>query len=162
MRRRADELAPELIYEMPGDERGVYHRRYADVTKATKFVLCPRGLGASTIRLYETLRMGRVPGILSDEWVPPPGAPWKEFSIQIPERDFAEVPRVLEACESEAVSMAERACAGWQAWFDVDRFFHRSVGICVALRVRRRLPEAIARWPVYLQYLRPIHGKRLL
>src|SRR4051794_19486726 len=162
IRDTADEFARLLHYEMSGEERRDYHRGYADVTKATKFVLCPRGLGASTIRLYENLRIGRVPVILSDEWVPPPGPPWNEFSIQIPERDFAEIPRVLEACESEAVSMAQRARAAWQDWFADDVIFHRSVEKCVALRARRRLPEAIARWPVYLQYLRPIHGKRLL
>ena len=43
-----------------------------------------------------------------------------------------------------------------------EDYFHRVVENCLALQARRRVPEAIARWPAYLQYLRPYHLKRLL
>src|SRR5687767_6983663 len=36
-------------------ERFDYERRYAEVAKASKFVLCPRGLSVSSIRLFETM-----------------------------------------------------------------------------------------------------------
>lgn len=162
IRDTAGGFARLLHLKMSGDERREYHRAYSDVMKATKFVLCPRGIGASTIRLYETMRVGRVPVILSDPWVPPHGPSWDEFSIRIPESDVAQIPRLLEARESEAVAMAERAHAAWQEWFADDVVFHRAVESCLAIQARRRVPEALARWPVYLQLLRPFHGKRIL
>ncbi|MFL6530832.1 MAG: exostosin family protein, partial [Chthoniobacterales bacterium] len=162
IRDTADEFARLLHLKMSAEERREYHRAYADVTKATKFVLCPRGIGASTIRLYETMRMGRAPVILSDSWVAPDGPRWDEFSIRIPESDVSQIPRLLEARESDAVAMGERAHAAWQEWFADDVVFHRAVESCLAIRARRHLPETLARWPVYLQLLRPFHFKRLL
>ncbi|HEY0368056.1 MAG TPA: exostosin family protein [Chthoniobacterales bacterium] len=156
------QFAQLLRENMPPNERDDYHRRYADLTKSSKFVLCPRGIGAATIRLFETMRMGRVPVILSDGWVPPEGPSWDEFSIRIREREVDQVARILELRENDAVQMGERAHAAWQEWFADDVIFHRAVESCLAIRERRRVPEAIGRWPVNLQLLRPFHAKRLL
>ncbi|MEY2557200.1 MAG: hypothetical protein QOE34_625 [Verrucomicrobiota bacterium] len=148
--------------KMDPDEKRDYHRRYAELTKATKFVLCPRGLGASTIRLFETLRMGRVPVILSDEWVEPVGPCWHKCAIRIRERDFAQVPRILEERESEAVEMGQLARREWEEWFSEEVVFHRAVELCIEIAKERRVPESLARWPVYLQYLRPFHLRHAL
>ena len=98
-----------LHQKMERRERLDYDRRYAELTKASKFVLCPRGLSVSSIRLFETMRMGRAPVILSDEWVPPAGPRWEKFSIRINEKQFARIPTLLEQRESEAVAMGEIA-----------------------------------------------------
>ena len=39
-----------------------FKRRYAEVMRRSKFVLCPRGVGTSSYRLYETLESGFIPG----------------------------------------------------------------------------------------------------
>ena len=140
-------------------ERRDYHRQFVEVTKASKFVLCPRGLGAATIRLMETMRMGRVPVIISDEWVEPSGPPWDQFSLRVAERAVSDIPRLLEARESEAVEMGMRAREEWQRWFSDEVAFHRVVEWCLEIRALRRLPEAIERLPAYLQLLRPFHLK---
>ncbi len=158
----AEEFSRLLERQMSPRERRDYHRRYAELTKASKFVLCPRGLGAGTIRLFETLRMGRVPVILSDQWVPPDGPAWDEFSLRVPERELARLPRLLEEREPEAVAMGERARRVWEDWFSEEVAFHRVVESCLALRERRRLPEALARWTAYAHYARPFHFRRLL
>ena len=54
---------------MDAREQQDYQRRYAETTKASKFVLCPRGLSVSSISLFETMRMGRVPVILAGRLV---------------------------------------------------------------------------------------------
>src|SRR5205823_6635800 len=69
-----------------------YWRRYAEICKASKFILCPRGLGASSVRLFDAMRMGRVPVILSDQWVPPEGPSWDKFSLRIREADCDRIP----------------------------------------------------------------------
>lgn len=158
----AADFSRALHGQMDAREQQDYQRRYAEMTKASKFVLCPRGLSVSSIRLFETMRMGRAPVILSDGWVPPPGAPWDTFSIRIAERDWQRIPQILEAREHEAVQMGERARAVWVEWFSREVAFHRIVDTCLAIRERRLMPEPIARWPVYAQYLRPFHLRKLI
>lgn len=149
-----------LDRKMGRRERLDYDRRYAEVAKASKFVLCPRGLSASSIRLFETMQMGRVPVILSDDWAVPEGPCWEKFSIRVRENDFAEIPRLLEQREAEAVEMGERARHEWEEWFSDEVLFHRLVELCLDIKNKRKLPESLARWPIYLQYLRPFHLRR--
>jgi hypothetical protein len=74
--------------------------RHTELVGRSKFVLCPRGLGPSTFRLYETMSAGRVPVIISDQWVPPDRIPWSSCSVRIAERSIRELPAILEANES--------------------------------------------------------------
>src|SRR5687768_14066948 len=151
-----------LDRKMGRRERLDYDRRYAEVAKASKFVLCPRGLSVSSIRLFETMGMGRVPVILSDAWIAPPGPRWEMCAIRVREKDFAKVPRLLEQREPEAVKMGELARKEWENWFSDEVLFHRLVELCLDIRAKRKLPESMARWPVYLQRLRPFHLRRML
>ena len=157
----AADFARALHGEMNAAEQRDYQRRYAEMAKASKFVLCPRGLSVSSIRLFETMRMGRAPVILSDGWIEPPGPAWETFAIRIPEADCARIPQILEAREGEAVEMGERARSVWLEWYSGAVAFHRVVESCLMIRDRRGLPEKLARWPVYLQYLRPFHFRKL-
>jgi hypothetical protein len=149
-----------LHRKMGRSERLDYDRRYAELTKASKFVLCPRGLSASSIRLFETMRMGRAPVILSDAWVPPIGPRWEGFAVQIPEREFAMIPKILEAREADAVVMGTRARAAWEEWFSPEVMFHHLVELCSEIRKKRRVPEAIGRWTAYAHFLQRFHLRR--
>ena len=158
----SDEFSRLLHGKMSARDRRDYYRRYGEMTKASKFVLCPRGLGVGTIRLFETMRMGRVPVILSDGWVPPDGPSWEQFSIRVPEHEFFKIPQLLEEREPMAVKMGLLARREWEEWFSEEVAFHRVVEYCLALKQRRLLPDALSRWPVYLQLARPFHFRRLL
>jgi hypothetical protein len=158
----SEEFERILQRKMSLRERRDYHRRFAEATKASKFVLCPRGLSVSTIRLFETMRMGRAPAILADEWVEPVGPCWQKFSIRIRERDFAQIPRILEEREPDAVEMGQLARREWEEWFSEEVVFHRIVELCLGIAQERRLPESLARWPAFLQYLRPFHFRHAL
>lgn len=157
----AEDFDRFLYGKMEQRERLDYHRRYAELVKASKFVLCPRGVSASSIRLFETMRMGRVPVILADGWIAPSGPCWKKFTIRICEKEFAQLPHLLEQREAEAVEMGELARKEWEAWFSDEILFHRLVELCLNIQKNRTLPESVARWPVYLQYLRPFHLRRI-
>lgn len=157
----AADFARALHGKMDEREQDDYQRRYAEVTKASKFVLCPRGLSVSSIRLFETMRMGRAPVIVADGWIAPPGPAWEAFAMRVAERDCARIPQILEEREAEAVEMGGRARVEWLEWFSREVAFHRVVEYCLAIRERRVVPERFARWPVYLQYLRPFHFRKL-
>jgi hypothetical protein len=107
---------------------------YAETLQASKFVLCPRGLGPSTWRLYETMKAGRVPVILSDEWVPPRGPDWHQFSLRVAEKDCAQVPELCEKLEWAAPEMGRIARHAWENWFSREAAFHRVVDWCLAIR----------------------------
>ncbi|CAN5155472.1 hypothetical protein BH20VER2_BH20VER2_16400 [soil metagenome] len=156
------DYARVLERSMSPQERSDYHRRYAEITQQSKFVLCPRGLSVSSIRLFETMQMGRVPVILSDDWGEPPGPLWEEFSVRVPEQDCARLPQILEAREHEAFEMGKRARQEWLQWFSEESAFHTVAEWCLSLQEQRTVPERFARWPVYLQYLRPFHFRRAL
>lgn len=139
-----------------------YWRRYAEICKASKFILCPRGMGASSVRLFDSMRMGRVPVILSDEWVRPDGPCWEKFSVRVPEADFSRIPELLEELEPKAVEMGMLARAQWEEWFSERVCFHRVAEWCLDIKKHRRLPEMLARFLPFIQYLRPFHFRHLL
>jgi len=93
-------------------------RRYADIMLASKFILCPRGNGAASIRLFEAMQLGIAPVIISDSWVLPQGPVWSECAIQIRERDLPKLEATLTARESEWRDL------GTNARMAYDSFFH--------------------------------------
>ncbi len=83
-------------------------------------MLCPRGAGTSSIRLYETIAAGRVPVIIADQWVAPSGPHWEEFSIRWPEHRVRDLPAFLAAIEPDAASMGRLAREAFDRWFAPD------------------------------------------
>lgn len=116
-------------------------QRYAEVVGRSRFVLCPRGGGQSSFRLFESLSAGRVPVILADQWVPPQGPAWDECSLRVAEREVGSIPDRLEALERDSAEMGRRARQEWERWFGPEVLFHRMVETCLDLRARRRAPE---------------------
>jgi hypothetical protein len=98
-------------------------KRYAGILQKSKFILCPRGYGASTWRLFETMRAGRVPVIISDEWLAPGGLEWDKFSIRVPEREVDRIPAALEALEEVSEEMGLAARKAWEDNFSVAKSF---------------------------------------
>ncbi|CAN5568065.1 hypothetical protein BH20VER3_BH20VER3_20150 [soil metagenome] len=139
-----------------------YWQRYAESIRASKFVLCPRGVSPSSVRLFDVMRMGRIPVILSDQWVPPLGPGWDQFSLRVPERSLDRLIPLLEERETEAPVLGRRARAAWEAWFSESVCFHRVVEWCLEIRAGRTIPERWAHLLPYLHYLRPFHFRHRL
>ncbi len=124
--------------------QGSEPRRYAEILGRSRFVVCPRGIGTSTQRLFETMRAGRVPLILSDQWVEPHGPRWEEFSLRLPEAHVQRIPEVVEANDGRWSEMSRAARAAWEEWFGDDVKFHRIVEHCRAIAEARVRPETEA------------------
>jgi hypothetical protein len=144
----------DVIAQSSTEQRTVFWNRYVEIARRSKFILCPRGMAPSSIRLFETMCMGRVPVILADEWVRTEGPPWESFSIQILERDARSVPRLLEEREAEADEMGLLARTEWEKYFSPDIVFHRVVELCLEIQKSRRLPEALDRLSIFPQLLK--------
>lgn len=96
---------------------------YANVLGSSKFVLCPRGIGTSSIRLYETLEAGRVPVIIADQWVPPEETDWS-FAIQIRENRIKAIPSILKSHTDESIERGDAARNAWLANYSPDKLFN--------------------------------------
>jgi hypothetical protein len=150
--RGNDSSAPELrsriltLPSMPGialtrttkwfDHTEDKRRAYIAEMHDSKFVLCPRGLGPATYRLYEAMQLARVPVILSDNWVPPVGPAWPDFAIRIAESRVGDVLEVIANHEGHAAEMGAAARKAWEQWFAPDIVFYRALqaieSICLA------------------------------
>jgi len=90
---------------------------YCKLIQKSKFVLCPRGCGTSSIRLFETMKLGRVPVIISDNWVPPSGPNWNACSVRLKEDEIERIPSTLEQLEDKSDEMGQQAEREWKFWF---------------------------------------------
>jgi len=140
-RQYVQDTAPLWPYgDLPPAQRQALEDNYRTISHGSSFILAPRGVGTSSIRLFESLRMGRAPVILSDSWVPPTGPAWSEFSVRIPEAEVADLPVILEDLEPRAVEMGRRAREAWDEWFSVEATFHRTVEWCLDIQAAQATP----------------------
>ena len=148
--------AEQIARHGTADEKREFARQYADATNLSRFVLCPRGVGVSSRRLFETMSMGRAPVVLADDWVPPDGPAWERSCVFIKETDCTRLPQILAEREPEAGAMGREGRLQWEEWYAPEVLFHRTVESCLSItRERRRLPEPVASWLAYTQNLRP-------
>ena len=154
---RSDKTKPFFMVRYQPDAKS----RYGEIISSSKFVLCPRGYACSTWRLFETMKAGRVPVIISDQWVAPEGPAWDNFSLRVMENQVSRIPEILEQYESQAELMGHCARAAWEEWFSKETIFHRIVEWCLTLNDRShsyRFREVIP----YLQLLRPFYVRHVL
>jgi Exostosin family len=97
------------------------HRSYAEMLGRSLFVACPRGRGASSIRLFEAMQAGRCPVVISDEWMPPPFVDWSTCSIRIAEKDVGRLPQILRSHRGQAAGLGEAARCAWDEHFSPAR-----------------------------------------
>ena len=103
------------------------------ICQSSLFVLCPRGVGSSSMRLFEVMRMGRCPVIISDEWIEPYGPDWANCSIRIPENQLNNIPYILDIKRASARELGNKARMEWEAWFAPNRHFQTTVEACLFL-----------------------------
>lgn len=138
-------------------ERVVKQKEYALTIAQSRFVLCPRGIGTSSYRIYESLQLSRVPVILSDDWMPPLGPDWSTCAIRVPERSIKELPEILESYLPQSTIMATQARRTWEEWFAPSSMFNFISNSIAKVssesnfhkRLRRNfLPAEVAFWTV--------------
>lgn len=111
------------VWNTSDQELGVRAKDYASVLSGSEFVLCPRGIGTSSIRLYETLEAGRAPVIISDQWSAPEGTDWR-FALQVQERQISTLPGLLKSLQSEALERGAAAREAWLASYSPSSLFN--------------------------------------
>lgn len=95
-------------------------RGYVDIMARSQFTLCPKGSATSSYRLFESLRAGSVPVIISDELVLPEGPDWARCSIRVAESDIASIPSRLETVQ-DVDAMRDAALKAYANFFSMER-----------------------------------------
>jgi hypothetical protein len=134
-------------------EHEAFWQRYFQLMKRCKFFICPRGVAPASIRMFETMCMGRVAVVLSDDWVPPAGPDWNKVILRVPEAEAARLPDILREHEAKAHEMGLAARQAWEEFFAPDVLFHRLVELCLEIQRARTLPEWLERQAIIPQLL---------
>jgi Exostosin family len=129
----------------PGPARDLFTKAYAETILDSQFVLCPAGYGPSSFRLFEVMEMGRVPVILSDQWVPMPGPRWDEFSVRVPECRVGEIAAILGNYSDRHEVMGQLARRAWEHWFAKPVCFHRLIELCADIQATPLRPYSTLR-----------------
>ncbi|MDD4932603.1 MAG: exostosin family protein [Methylacidiphilaceae bacterium] len=106
------------------EKKRSFFLRYAEIMARSRFVLCPAGAGPATFRLFETMQMGRVPILISDDYVFPKGPPWKDFLLQVRESELDMLPDLVRSERAEADDRGRLARRSWEEFFSEETFFH--------------------------------------
>ena len=153
-------ISYRMAYEADPLERPPFWAEYADGMASARFSLCPRGRGTGSVRLFESMKMGRACIILADSWPPNDGVDWDSFSIRIPEREAHRVPDIAEKYADQAAAMGRRARAEWENWFSEKVRFHRVVELCLDIQRTRGRFRRLERI-LHLRHI-PLHPRRYL
>ena len=72
---------------------------FENITKRSKFTLCPRGYGSTSFRLYEAMKFGSVPVYISDYFHLPYKdiIDWNDICILIPNEAIDNIDNILKA-----------------------------------------------------------------
>ena len=83
---------------------------FVESSLKSKFVLCPRGYGATSFRLYEAMALGAVPVYVSDRyWLPwQHELSWHEFCLIIPVDNVQNLPNILRSIPDEMYNNMQR------------------------------------------------------
>jgi hypothetical protein len=149
-------------WEISGFDKEKYQKEFADICFNSKFILCPRGIGANSYRLYESMEIGVAPVIISDDWVPMVGPKWEEFSIRVPQADIDKIAEILELREPESERMGKLARQAWENWFAKDKQFHYIAEAALKLHNSRNEINFFTYFKQYLKLLKPYYLKVLL
>jgi len=114
---------------------------FLDTILDAKFSLCPRGNGAGSYRLQESLALGRAPVIISDAWVPVAGLEWNRFAIFVSEDSLENLPEILREHEPRWKEMGDLAKQTYESHFSQPVFALRAVERIVSIYKGRNHDE---------------------
>lgn len=129
------------VFTHASDGKSERQRQFVEILKQSKFALCPRGNGAASIRMFESMRMGVAPIVISDSWVRPSGVDWEKCAIWIQERDIPKLQEIAESHEGVAAEMGRTAADTYERCFSERAYFDYVVDTCAEIMEGQRVPE---------------------
>ena len=133
-------------------------KAYAELLESSKFSICPRGSGAASIRLFESMKMGVAPVIISDDWIFPDGPDWSRCAIIVREQDVGNLEDILVANEPRFAEIGRAAAEAFQRFFSASAYFDYLIGQVCGIKKSQLLPESVhwrmRNWKVIFEKMR--------
>lgn len=97
-------------------------KEYQDILSRSRFSLCPRGTGSSTLRFWESLQAGAIPILISDDMRLPSGIKWENCVIKIKENKIKEINKVISHLSLEKEEFMRENCLKVYKEFSGENF----------------------------------------
>lgn len=131
------------LYASQGSHSQDHWQLYYDGIVRSKFVLCPKGTSPASLRLFEVMKMGVAPVIISDQWILPQGPTWSEFALFIKEKDISELDALLTEKEDDYRVMGKKAQNAYEQFFADNVYFDYLVDQLTSIMNHQKIPEMI-------------------
>ncbi|MEE9334951.1 MAG: exostosin family protein [Granulosicoccaceae bacterium] len=110
------------VWDSSFPERQLQGMDFAQTMAESRYMLCPRGIGTSSYRLFETMEAQRAPVVISDHWVQPPHVDW-DFLVTVKQDDIKKIPELLRSISNEAEDRGKAARLAWEQAYGADVMF---------------------------------------
>jgi hypothetical protein len=118
-------------------DREEMQKNFVDVIRRSKFVLCPMGVGKGSIRLFEVMKLGVAPVIISDHWLLPQGPDWNSFALFVKASEIGKLPKLIEPYADEFQVRGYLARKAWDDYFAPPLIFGYCINTIEDLRRKR-------------------------
>lgn len=149
-------------WDLDNDKRNIYFKKYVQILSQSKFILCPRGIGPSSYRQYESMKMGIAIVIISDEWVEPKGIDWESCAIRIQESDINQIENILKSRENEYLELGKNARKNYEKFMSFENQFHFLSDAAASLHALRKEVSIIDYLSEYVRFFQPFHFRNVL
>jgi Exostosin family len=116
---------------------------YWQMAARSKYALCPRGAGLSSMRIFEMMETGIPPVIVADDWLPPLGASWEEFALFVPEREISSIYEKVKVHEHEYADRGRLARQAWEQYFSPENYWSFILRSIREIQENQRYPELL-------------------
>jgi hypothetical protein len=103
---------------------------FTDMTKNSKFCICPRGYGLNSFRLYEAMQLGAIPIIVTDEFYLPwaDEIKWCEFSELVSEDMIYHIEKLVLSYSKEQIQIKQnRIKELYPKYFSMDGMYQNII-----------------------------------
>jgi hypothetical protein len=118
-------------------------RHYWQMAARSKYALCPRGAGTSSMRIFEMMEAGIAPVIVADDWLPPVGPSWEEFALFVPEREISSIYEKVKVHEGEYVPRGHLARRAWEQYFSPENYWTFILASTRRIQENQKCPESL-------------------
>lgn len=116
---------------------------YWQMAARSKYALCPRGAGTSSMRIFEMMEAGIGPVIIADDWLPPLGPSWNEFALFVPEREINSIYERVKAHEAEYIDRGHLARQAWEQYFSPENYWSFLLASIRRIQQSQKYPESL-------------------
>jgi hypothetical protein len=97
---------------------------FKNITKRSRYTLCPRGNVSQSFRIYETMQLNSIPVIVTDYFLYPfkEYVKWEEFAVIINSKDVQHVEEILDSySDQDYQTLLEKGQQIYKEYFTLEK-----------------------------------------